>query len=69
MLLLLLLSMPHDLAVGIAVPRYLDYNGTGAPPSTLSIVVPQKQVLLNITGTQWDPVKGVKHSGITFTAA
>jgi len=48
---------------------YLDYNGTGAPPSDLTIVVPQKQVLLNISGTQWDPAKAVTHSGITFTAS
>ena len=27
------------------------------------------QVLVNFTGTQWDPVKDVKLSGITYTAA
>ena len=31
-------------------------RGTGAPP-TDSIVVPQVKVLVNITGTQWTPVK------------
>ena len=30
-------------------------GGTGAPSD--SIVVPQVQVLVNLTGTQWKPVK------------
>lgn len=48
---------------------FLAYNGTGAPPSDLEIVVPHLQSLLNITGTQWDPVKNVTHKGIKFIAA
>lgn len=48
---------------------YLNYNGTGAPPASTQVVVPQKQVLLNMSGTQWDPVKDIKHTGITFTAS
>lgn len=38
---------------------YLWHNGTGSPPVNATVVVPQTQVLLNLTGTQWDPVKGV----------
>jgi hypothetical protein len=33
------------------------------------VVAPQKQILVNHSGTQWNPVKNVKHTGITFTAA
>eukprot|EP00438_Fugacium_kawagutii_P011917 Skav226414 [mRNA] locus=scaffold3528:13934:24652:+ [translate_table: standard] len=47
---------------------YLFYNGTGAPP-TDSIVAPQVQVLVNITGTQWNPVKGVQVKGLHFSGA
>lgn len=47
---------------------YLFHNGTGAPP-TDSIVVPGVQVLVNITGTQWKPVKGVQVKGLRFSAA
>eukprot|EP01048_Picozoa_sp_COSAG05_P025751 COSAG05_NODE_6702_length_918_cov_1.476190_1_plen_171_part_01 len=48
---------------------YLYHNGTGAPPATATVVVPQKQILLNISGTQFDPVKNTKHTGISFTAS
>jgi hypothetical protein len=48
---------------------YLYYNGTGAPPADTKVVVPQKQVLLNATGSRWDPIKNVKLSGITYTAS
>ena len=46
---------------------YLWYNGTGAPPSTSAFVVPQEQVLVNFTGTQWDPVKDITLSNIHYT--
>lgn len=45
------------------------YNGTGAPPVDATFVVPQLRTLVNLTGTQWNPVRGVTHSGITYTAA
>ncbi len=48
---------------------FLFYNGTGAPPATMQVVAPQLQVLVNMSGTQWDPVKNVKLSGVTYTAA
>jgi hypothetical protein len=47
---------------------YLYYNGTGAPP-TDSVIVPQKEVLVNASGTQWNPVKNVRLQGIKFTAS
>ncbi len=46
---------------------YLCYNGTGTPP-TENVVIPNLQILINISGTQWNPVKNVKHSGLTFSA-
>mmetsp|Transcript_735 Transcript_735/g.1309 ORF Transcript_735/g.1309 Transcript_735/m.1309 type:complete len:790 (-) Transcript_735:142-2511(-) len=48
---------------------YLFHNGTGAPAADAKFVVPQKQVLINASGTQWNPVKDVKFQGVTFTAA
>ena len=48
---------------------YLNYNGTGAPPADMEVVVPQKQVLLNASGTQWNPVTNVNFKGITYTAS
>ena len=48
---------------------YIWYNGTGAPPSDTSFVVPQQKVLVNTTGTQWDPVKNVKMTNVKYTAA
>ena len=47
----------------------LVHNGTGAPPADATFVVPQKQVLVNMSGSQWDPVTNVKLVGITYTAA
>ena len=47
---------------------YLFYNGTGSPPKDLSVVAPQKQVLVNISGSQWNPVRNVKLQGVTYTA-
>ena len=41
-------------------------------PSRLPLVVAPllcKQSLINITGTQWDPVQNVSHSGIEYRAA
>lgn len=48
---------------------YLYYNGTGAPPADASYVVPRVQVLVNLTGTQWNPVKDIKVQGIHFSAS
>mmetsp|Transcript_11963 Transcript_11963/g.27288 ORF Transcript_11963/g.27288 Transcript_11963/m.27288 type:complete len:891 (+) Transcript_11963:48-2720(+) len=47
---------------------YLFYNGTGAPPSSLDVVVPQAKVLFNVSGTQWNPVSNVTFDGLTFRA-
>lgn len=35
----------------------------------MAVVAPQVQVLVNHSGTQWDPVRGVRHVGITYQAA
>lgn len=48
---------------------YLFYNGTGAPPKDMEFVVPHLKVLVNFTGTQWNPVKNITHSGITYRAS
>ena len=48
---------------------YLNYNGTGAPPATATVVAPQLRTLVNISGTPFSPVKGVKHSGITYRSS
>lgn len=48
---------------------YLYHNGTGAPPASTVVVAPQIRTLVNITGTQWNPARGIKHSGITYKAA
>jgi hypothetical protein len=48
---------------------YLVHNGTGAPPADATFVVPQKQILVNMSGSQWDPVTDVKLVGITYTAS
>ena len=56
----------HDEKTG---KLYLYYNGTGVPPASTTVVAPQQQVLVNMTGTQWDPVKDVRLSGVTYTAA
>jgi hypothetical protein len=44
----------------------LFYNGTGAPPADMEVIAPQLDVLINVTGTQWNPVKRVTFDGITF---
>ena len=44
---------------------YVFHNGTGYPNGQFT--VPIKQVLVNITGTQWRPVVGHKITGITFS--
>ena len=48
---------------------FLRYNGTGAPPADTSFVVPQEKVLVNLTGSQWEPITGVKLTNIKYTAA
>jgi len=48
---------------------YLWHNGTGAPSAAADFVVPTKQVLVNLTGTQWEPVKDVKLTNIKYTAS
>jgi len=48
---------------------YMFHNGTGAPPTASKFVVPTKQVLLNASGTQWNPVKNINFKGVTYTAA
>jgi len=45
------------------------YNGTGAPPPTTKVVAPQKQILVNMTGTQWNPIKNVTLTNIKYTAS
>ena len=47
---------------------YLYHNGTGAPPPNATIVAPRLRTLINVSGTQWTPVRDVRHSGIGFTA-
>ena len=47
---------------------YLVHNGTGAPPDDATVVATKQRVLLNVSGTQWDPVRDVKHEGVTFTS-
>ena len=45
---------------------YFFYNGSGAPPNDLQFVATQNKVLLNISGSQESPVKGIHVSGINF---
>ena len=45
---------------------YLYHNGSGAPPA--SVVVPTLRTLINISGTQWTPVRNVTHRGLEFRA-
>jgi len=45
------------------------YNGTGAPPAATKVVAPEKQILVNMTGTQWNPIKNVTISNIKYTAS
>lgn len=46
---------------------YFYYNGTGSPPE--DVVVPFVQVLVNVSGTQWNPVTSVRMEDLKFTAA
>jgi len=48
---------------------YYWHNGTGMPDSKSQFVVPQKQVLVNMTGTQWNPVKDVSLEGISYKSS
>lgn len=48
---------------------YLVYNGTGKPPDDLLVVAPQLQTLLNISGSQSNPVKDLTVEGVSFTAS
>eukprot|EP00971_Amphidinium_carterae_P261260 5182949-Amphidinium_carterae.1 len=45
---------------------YLNYNGTGAPPASMEVLVPQLTVLLNVSGSMRKPVKNVTIQGVTF---
>lgn len=45
---------------------YLFYPGTGAPPTDMEVVVPQLRTLINVTGSQWDPVRDLTFDGLTF---
>eukprot|EP00928_Gymnodinium_smaydae_P024558 TRINITY_DN19838_c1_g1_i1.p1 TRINITY_DN19838_c1_g1~~TRINITY_DN19838_c1_g1_i1.p1 ORF type:complete len:805 (-),score=72.35 TRINITY_DN19838_c1_g1_i1:236-2650(-) len=45
---------------------YLFYNGTGAPPPSMEVVVPQTRVLFNISGSQWNPVRDLTLDGLHF---
>lgn len=48
---------------------YLFHNATsGTAPPTDGWIVPNTQVLLNMTGTQWDPVTDVNIANMTITA-
>jgi hypothetical protein len=50
---------------------YLFHNATaGTPPRrSARVVAPQRRVLVNATGTQWRPVRGVRFEGVRFEAA
>jgi len=45
---------------------YLFYNGTGAPPASMEVVIPTIRTLVNVSGTRWDPVKNVSIDGVVF---
>merc|ERR1711957_773307 len=47
---------------------FLYYNATGAPPKAMEVVAPALKMLINISGTQWNPVRGISIDGITFKA-
>ena len=40
-----------------------------APPPATKVVAPQKQILVNMSGTQWSPVKNITFSNIKYTAS
>lgn len=44
----------------------LFFNGTGAPPEDMEMVVPSAKVLVSISGSPWDPVRNVTLSGLIF---
>ncbi|KAJ1447220.1 pectin lyase fold/virulence factor [Pelagophyceae sp. CCMP2097] len=44
---------------------YVAHNGTGPPP-TQGVVVPKLRVLVNASGTQWGPVRGVTLKDLEF---
>jgi len=48
---------------------FLYHNGTGAPPADMEVVVPQLRVLINISGTPWEPVHDITIDGVKFTGA
>merc|ERR1712019_81196 len=48
---------------------FLYYNDTGAPPQDMEVVVPQLRVLVNVSGSQWNPVRNVTLQGITFKSS
>ena len=49
---------------------YVYYNATsGTKPPTEDVVLPNLQILVNHTGTQWNPVKNVQHKGINYIAS
>jgi hypothetical protein len=54
---------------------YIIFNGTGAEPNIsdrpdgLDVVAPQLHVLINASGTRWNPIHNVTIHGIKFTAA
>mmetsp|Transcript_55434 Transcript_55434/g.172019 ORF Transcript_55434/g.172019 Transcript_55434/m.172019 type:complete len:820 (-) Transcript_55434:96-2555(-) len=48
---------------------FLYYNGTGAPPQDMEVVVPHLRVLVNISGTPWDPVHDITIDGVTFMSS
>ena len=54
------LDYPGEFFYNESTGTCLYYNGTGMPPQT-DIVVPNLQVLVNISGTQWEPVTDVTH--------
>jgi hypothetical protein len=59
----------HDRKAG---KLWIIFNDTGASisgPGDVDVVVPQLQVLVNATGTQWNPVTSLTLQGITFTAS
>mmetsp|Transcript_29880 Transcript_29880/g.95178 ORF Transcript_29880/g.95178 Transcript_29880/m.95178 type:complete len:466 (-) Transcript_29880:243-1640(-) len=48
---------------------YVFHNGSGAPGAEAEAVVPVLRVLFNITGTQWQPVRDVTVSDISFRSS
>ena len=55
----------HDKRLG---KLYLYHNGTGAPPTT-NVITPQQKILVNISGTQWNPVKNVNLRNTKYTSS